>query len=74
MRAGWLGQTPDEMGTYRKRIRVERDGVSIAADVDAAISVNTGGSGKRQSVKRVSKTRVVQGSRPGKAPESKENR
>jgi hypothetical protein len=53
---------------WRRRIRIDRDGVSVAADVNAALSVNRGRSGEANVVRSVSHVRVVQDSRRG-APE-----
>jgi hypothetical protein len=54
----------------RKRIRREGDGVNVAADVDAAISITTG-KGERNVVRSSSQSTVVQ--RPaGKDPDPKE--
>jgi hypothetical protein len=48
---------------WHKRIRIERDGVNLAADINAALAVNQGDSGASTKVESVSHTRVVQGSR-----------
>lgn len=48
---------------WRKRIRFEREGVSVAADINAAIVVNQGESGVTNKVDSVSHVRVVQDSR-----------
>jgi hypothetical protein len=47
---------------WHKRIRIERDGVNLAADVNAALAVNQGDSGATTKVESVSHARVVQGS------------
>jgi hypothetical protein len=47
-----------------KRIRVNKEGVSLAADVNAAVAINEAESGETQTVRSVSHTRVVQDSRP----------
>ena len=44
---------------FRKRFRKQSEGVNVAADVDAAVSVNTGAS-QSQSVRVKSRRRVVQ--------------
>jgi hypothetical protein len=49
----------------RRRIRIDRDGLSVAADVNAAISVNRGRAGETNVVRSVSHARVVQDSRGG---------
>jgi hypothetical protein len=49
---------------WRKRIRLERDGVSFAADVNAAITISQDRSGVTQEIRSVSHQRVVQDSRP----------
>jgi hypothetical protein len=54
---------------WRKLIRLERDGVSLAADINAAISVNQGEAGVTNRVESVSRVRVVQASR-GRPPDS----
>jgi hypothetical protein len=48
---------------WRKRIRVDKDGVSVAADVNAAIAINQGEPGATNKVDSVSHVRVVQDSR-----------
>jgi hypothetical protein len=48
---------------WQKLIRLERDGVSLAADVNAAIAVNRGETGATNTVESVSQVRVVQDSR-----------
>jgi hypothetical protein len=50
---------------WRRRIRIDRDGLSVAADVNAAISVNRGRAGETNVVRSVSHARVVQDSRGG---------
>jgi hypothetical protein len=50
---------------WRQRIRLEREGVSVAADVNAAIAVNHDLTGACQKVESASHVRVVQDSRPG---------
>jgi hypothetical protein len=45
----------------RKRIRRSEDGLNIAADVDAAIAINTGEDAKRSETVVRSSHRVVQG-------------
>jgi tRNA (Thr-GGU) A37 N-methylase len=47
---------------WHKRIRFERDGVSVAADVNAALAVNQQKSGATDQVESVSHVRVVQDS------------
>jgi hypothetical protein len=64
---------------WRKRIRFEKDGVSVAADVNAAISVNRGEADETNAVRSVSHVRVVQDSRrakqhPDRAGESEDDR
>jgi hypothetical protein len=48
---------------WHKRIRIERDGVNLAADINAALAVNQGESGATTEVESVSHARVVQDSR-----------
>jgi hypothetical protein len=48
---------------WHRRIRIERDGVNIAADVNAAVAVNQGDPGATSKVESVSHARVVQDSR-----------
>jgi hypothetical protein len=48
---------------WHKRIRVERDGVNLAADIDAALAVNQADSGATTKVESVSHARVTQDSR-----------
>jgi hypothetical protein len=48
---------------WRKRIRIDKDGVSVAADVNAAISVNRGEADATNRVSSVSHVHVVQNSR-----------
>ena len=48
---------------WHKRIRIERDGVDLAADINAALAVNQGDPGATTRVESVSHARVVQGSR-----------
>jgi hypothetical protein len=48
---------------WQKLIRLERDGVSLAAEVNAAIAVNRGETGATNAVESVSQVRVVQDSR-----------
>lgn len=45
---------------WHKRIRIERDGVDLAADVSAALAVNRGGEGATTRVDSVSHARVDQ--------------
>jgi hypothetical protein len=62
---------------WRKRMRIDKDGVSIAADVDAAISVNRGEADATNQVRSVSHVHVVQDSRRARqdrASESKDER
>ncbi len=66
---------------WQKLIRLERDGVSLAADVNAAIAVNRGETGATNTVESVSQVRVVQDSRrrspdsgAAKAPNQEEDR
>jgi hypothetical protein len=64
---------------WRKRIRFDRDGVSIAADVNAAVTVNRDEPGTTNETRSVSHARVVQDSRPAdesgavKEPEAERN-
>jgi hypothetical protein len=62
---------------WRKRIRLNRDGVSVAADINAAIAVNQGEPGATNKVESVSHVRVVQDSRraahDSSSPEEPEN-
>ena len=48
---------------WHKRIRIERDGVDLAADINAAFAVNQGDQGATTRVESVSHARVVQDSR-----------
>ena len=48
---------------WHKRIRVERDGVNLAADINAALAVNQSDPGATSRVESVSHARVVQDSR-----------
>jgi hypothetical protein len=66
---------------WQKLIRLERDGVSLAAEVNAAIAVNRGEPGATNTVESVSHVRVVQDSRRRppdsggtKAPNEEEDR
>jgi hypothetical protein len=52
---------------WRKRIRINSEGVRLAADVDAAISVNRAKSGATTESRSVSHVRVVQDSRGSRA-------
>ena len=44
----------------RKRVRREKGGVNLVADVDATVAANTGSSGERQRVKVRNRHSVVQ--------------
>lgn len=46
-----------------KRIRVEQEGLSLAADINAAVSINDAEPGTTQTVRSESHVRVVQDSR-----------
>jgi hypothetical protein len=62
---------------WRKRLRIDRDGVSVAADVNAAISVNRGETDATNEVRSVSHVQVVQDSRragENRARESEDER
>jgi hypothetical protein len=64
---------------WRKRIRFDKDGVSVAADVNAAISVNRGEADATNEVSSVSHVHVVQDSRrarqrPDRAGDSEDQR
>jgi len=48
---------------WHKLIRLEKDCVNLAADINAAVAVNHGGSGSTNKVESVSQVRVVQDSR-----------
>jgi hypothetical protein len=48
---------------WRKRIRINADGVRVAADVNAAVSVNRGEPGSATRTESVSQVQVVQNSR-----------
>jgi hypothetical protein len=48
---------------WRKRIRIDRDGLSVASDISAALSVNRGEGDATNEVQSVSHVRVVQDSR-----------
>jgi hypothetical protein len=45
---------------FKRRIRHEKDGVNLAADIDAVVSVNTGESGKTSVTRSRSRSRIVQ--------------
>ncbi|MFL5819665.1 MAG: hypothetical protein ACJ76S_03150 [Solirubrobacteraceae bacterium] len=44
----------------RRRVRRQKGGVNLVADVDAAVAANTGSSGQRQRVKVRNRHSVVQ--------------
>jgi hypothetical protein len=48
---------------WLRRIRIDGDGVSLAADVNAAVNVNRGHSGETNVTRSVSHVRVEQDSR-----------
>lgn len=48
---------------WHKRIRIERDGVNLAADINAGLAVNRGDPGATTRVESVSHVRVDQDSR-----------
>ena len=50
---------------WHKRIRIKRDGVDLAADINAALAVNQGDPGATSKVESVSHARVIQDSRAG---------
>ena len=59
-----------------KRIRLDKEGVKVAADVHAAVSVNTDEPGATQTVRSVSHTSVAQDSRdtpPSSSGETEES-
>jgi hypothetical protein len=59
-----------------KRIRFQKDGVDLAADINAAVATNQSEDGATQTVESVSHTRVVQDSgtaAPGSAGGSEES-
>jgi hypothetical protein len=58
---------------WRKRMRIDKDGVSLAADVNAAISVNRGQSGATNQVRSVSHVQVVQDSRRARQDRASES-
>jgi hypothetical protein len=45
---------------FKRRIRRQEDGVNLAADIDAVVSVNTGESGKTSVTRSQSRSRIVQ--------------
>jgi hypothetical protein len=58
---------------WRRRIHIEREGIEVVADVNAAVSVNRSEPGATNQVHSVSHARVVQDSRrppcaPGGGP------
>ncbi|HEU0317527.1 MAG TPA: hypothetical protein VFR49_09375 [Solirubrobacteraceae bacterium] len=48
---------------WSKRIRIEEDGLDLAADIDAAIAVNHGRPGTTNRVTQASRVAVVQDAR-----------
>ena len=48
---------------WHKRIHIQRDGVDLAADINAGLAVNQGDPGATSKVESVSRARVVQDSR-----------
>jgi hypothetical protein len=48
---------------WHKRIRIQRDGVDLAADINAGLAVNQGDPGATTKVEAVSDARVAQRSR-----------
>lgn len=59
--------------TKQKRIRIDEDGVNLAADVNAAVVVNRGEAGTSNKVSSESHVRVVQDSRNRPHREDGEN-
>jgi hypothetical protein len=57
---------------WRKRIQFDRDGVSVDADINVAMAVNTDSADSTQEVRSVSQARVVQDSRrpPEETPDA----
>jgi hypothetical protein len=45
---------------FKRRIRREKDGVNVAADIDAVLSVNAGKSGQTSVTRSRSRSRIVQ--------------
>ncbi|MGH2683131.1 MAG: hypothetical protein ACRDIX_07850 [Actinomycetota bacterium] len=52
----------------KRRIRHQKDGVNLAADIDAVVSVNTGESGKTSVTRSRSRSRIVQRSGGSEKP------
>jgi hypothetical protein len=48
---------------WHKRIRLDRDGIDLAAEVDAVIAINAGQPGSTTRVQRTSRVTVVQDAR-----------
>jgi hypothetical protein len=57
---------------WHKRIRIERDGVDLAADINAGLAVNQGDPGTTTRVEAISETRVAQHSRRHEADSTAE--
>jgi hypothetical protein len=56
----------------KRRIRHEKDGVNVAADIDAVIAVNTGQPGQTSRNRVRSRRRIVQRSGTQQAPDTGE--
>ncbi|MEA2372528.1 MAG: hypothetical protein QOH12_2922 [Solirubrobacteraceae bacterium] len=53
---------------WLKQIRIEEDGLNLAADIHAAFAVNRGRSGETNKVESTSHVTVVQDSRSTRPP------
>jgi hypothetical protein len=54
------GGLPVVKKVFKRRIRRQQDGVNVAADIDAVVSVNTGESGRTSITRSRSRSRIVQ--------------
>ena len=52
--------------SIRRRIRKQSEGIDIAADINAEIAINTGGSGRTTVSKSVHSTSITQTSKQDK--------
>jgi CMP-2-keto-3-deoxyoctulosonic acid synthetase len=55
-----IGGLPVVRKVFKRRIRREQDGLNVAADIDAVVSVNTGESGQTSVTRSRSRSRIVQ--------------
>jgi hypothetical protein len=58
---------------FKRRIRHEKDGVNVAADIDAVVSLNAGESGQTSVTRSRSRSRIVQRSGSQKRAKGSEN-